>query len=340
MQVPKTTEAVLLPAYNKNLIRAMLSLKTAEVELPQPAGNQLVVKMEASPCNPSDIAFMQGTYNIVKELPAVPGFEGAGTVVATGEECRHMEGKRVSVFLQEEKIGCWSQFIIVDADNCIVLDSKIDLLQAATLSINPLTALGMFEVAEKRGSDTIILDAAGGQVPQFVRVMAAKNGMEVINIFRKRSSIQGLEFSGTYVNLFTEDEDFEKRLAEACQGKKNVTALDAVGGIFSGTLFNALPENSHLVVYGGLSNEAVGNIDTIDLIFNNKSIRGFNLNHYVADLKKNKDFDRVTKRLMQMVIDGEIKTRINATFDIHDVVKGLRTYIKNMSAGKVVFLFD
>ena len=340
MTYPVSTKSVVLPAYNKNLIRALLSLKLEDIELPPLKDSEVLVKILATPCNPSDIAFMQGGYNVVKPLPAVPGFEAVGEVVATGKDSIALINKRVSVFLQDEKIGCWSEFTIVSSENCIPIKPELDLYQAATLSINPLTALGMLNIAEKRNSATIVLNAAGGQVPELIRLMAKAKGIEIINIFRKRNSVGNFASVKHHINLFSEEIDFEKKLITALQGKTNVTALDAVGGPQSGLLFNALPKDSVLVVYGGLSNLDIGTLNPLSLIFNNKSVIGFNLNHYIADLKASNKLIKTANRLQDMIISGEIQTKINEVFPLEEVVKGIRTYIKNMSGGKVIFIND
>jgi NADPH:quinone reductase-like Zn-dependent oxidoreductase len=56
-------KAIILPAYNSNIIRAMLSLRIEEKDIPKPGSNQVLIKIEAAPCNPSDIAFIRGMYN-------------------------------------------------------------------------------------------------------------------------------------------------------------------------------------------------------------------------------------------------------------------------------------
>lgn len=338
MNLPEITRCVVLPENNSNLMRAMLSLKITEMLLPKMSENDVMIKVIASPINPSDIAFLQGGYNVVKPLPAIPGFEAMGEVIGAGENFKELIGTRVNCFSQDEATGCWSEYLVTSGYNCIRVFDELDLHQAATLSINPLTALGLMEKAKDNGSKNIIINAAGGVVPSFLRVLAEQNDMKTINIFRKVP----LNFnSNNYPNHFklcSSDENFLEKLYEILAEEENITAFDAVGGELSGILFNALPKNSQLVVYGGLSNEAIGNVDVLQMIFHNKNIFGFNLNDYIRINTKKGLLETIAYDANELVMNKTYRTPIQGEFALQDVVKGLRTYIKSMSAGKVLLL--
>ncbi|MDZ7743615.1 MAG: alcohol dehydrogenase catalytic domain-containing protein [Bacteroidota bacterium] len=87
----------------------------------------MLVKMEAAPINPSDIAFMQGGYNIKKTTPCVPGFEGTGVVVKAGDdtEARQLLAKKVSCFSQQDADGTWAEYFITRAQDCIPLNEHM-----------------------------------------------------------------------------------------------------------------------------------------------------------------------------------------------------------------------
>ena len=326
-------KGIILPQYNKNIIRALLSLKPEEKELRAPGKDEVVIKIHAAPCNPSDMAFMQGGYNIVKTLPSIMGFEGSGIVVDAGEEASHLIGKRVSCFTQDDSDGTWAEFLITKKENVILLKEEMDMDQAACFTVNPFTAHGMMEIARVNESKAIVLNAAGGQVPNMMRIMAKKEGLETINIVRKEETASTLKENGEKYVLLETDEDFYKQLKTFCHQLEATTAFDAVGGAQSGQIFNAMPKDSELIIYGGLSNKAVSGLNTLNLVFNQKFIYGFSLPDWKSEIF---NFDEISESLQDKFIDGSFKTKIQGTTSLDNVVKGLRNYIANMSGGKVL----
>ncbi len=328
-------KSILLTTYNKNIIRAMLGLKLAEKEVGKPGDNEVLVKMHASPCNPSDIAFIQGTYNIVKSLPVVPGFEGSGVVVEAGESAKYLIDKKISAFVQSDSEGTWAEYFVVNLNDLIVLQDEMDLDQAACFTVNPFTAFGLLEIALLRESKAIIQNAAGGQVAAIVRKMAYENGIEVIDIVRKKESVELLESQGAKHVLFEDEENFQEKLASISLNLRANIAFDAVGGNLSGSMLNALIPDAELVVYGGLSGKPIKNIDVMGPIFQNKIISGFNLIDWKADLEDD-EFEKISEHLQNKFISGDYETVIQGSTTLENTVKGLRDYITNMSAGKIL----
>lgn len=339
MNIPTTTMALVLPEYNANVLRAMLSLQWQEMPLPKLKDHDLLIEVEASPINPSDLAFMQGAYNIVKALPAIPGFEATGRVVATGKESTSWLGKRVSCFSQDEKSGCWAKHLVSSTQNCFQIPEDISLQESATLIINPLTAIGMFEMAQKVKAKTIVMNAAGGRVPALIRVLAAQHQINTLNIFRKKPLDSILaELRQEDLSLISSDENFEQDLKAKFPKEEPVIIFDAVGGLQSGLLFNLASDGSQLVLYGGLSNQALGNVDVLEMIFHRKSVVGFNLNDYIAEKNHQKEREELFKQVLDLVQNPKYSTKIQGEFTMKDASKGIKTYIKNMSAGKVLLI--
>jgi len=313
----------------------MLGLKVTDVKAHVPLDNEVVIRVHAAPVNPSDIAFIQGVYNVVKSLPTVPGFEASGIIVDAGVNAKRLIGKKVSCFVQDDRSGTWSEFVVAKMSDVILLKDEMDMDQAACFTVNPFTAYGMFEIALIRDSKAIIQNASGGQVASFIRMMAAENDIKVIDIVRKQENADKMVNDGVKYVLVETDENFKYQLNDLVKKLDATVAYDAVGGSLSGLMFNAMPADSELVVYGGLSNKPIAEIDVMELIFNNKIISGFNLMDWKDDLE-DEEFDKISEELQDKFISGAYSTNIKGVFSFEDIVSGLRNYISDMSAGKLL----
>ncbi len=330
-------KSIVLKTYNGNIIRAMIGLKVEETELPVPNSNEVLIEIHAAPVNPSDIAFIQGAYNIIKTLPAVPGFEASGKIIDAGKDSKHLIGKKVSCFTQDDRSGTWSQFAIAGINDIILLKDEMDLDQGACFTVNPFTAYGLFDIALQHNSKAIIQNGAGGQVADFVRKMAIDNGIEVIDIVRKQNTADKLINDGAKHVFVETDIDFVEKLADCATKLEASVAFDSVAGTLGGIMYNVLCEDAELVVYGGLSGKPIDGINPMDVIFKNKIISGFNLVDWKDEIGDD-EFIRVSELLQDGFISNKYSTSIKSKTKFEDVVLGLRSYISDMSGGKLLLI--
>lgn len=335
----KKMKAITLPAYQGNIIRVLRSLEIKEFDLPELQADEVLIELLAAPANPSDLAFIQGGYNVRKDLPAIPGFEGCGKVIQTGsaEEASGLDGKYVSFFSQSNRGGSWSSHIPVRAIDCIEIDKAMPVEQAACFSVNPFTAYAMVELAVKHNCKAIIQNAAAGQVGKFINILAGQAGIKVINIVRKESQINTLETAGFKNILWSQDESFGEKLSGLAHKFEASIAYDAVGGEISGQILGSMPEGSALYLYGALSGKTLSELPASDVIFKKKSIQGFNMNEWKDDLSR-ENFDKVSGNLQALFLDGKLKTDIQGSFPLGEYEKALMQYIRGMSDGKVLLI--
>lgn len=331
-------KSIILPDYNANIIRAMKSLNVVDIPIPEPKGTQVLIKVKAAPCNPSDIAFMRGGYGIRKPVPVVMGFECTGQVVETGEDpiAKTYLGKNVSCFSQGDENGTWAEYFMADLHDCIELKEGMPMEQAAALCVNPFTAYALINIAKDRHASAIVQNGASGQVGIFIRRLAARAGIKVINVVRKNEHVELLKAEGEIHVLSMNDPEFSAKLHLKSAELQASLVFDAVGGDASGLMLNAMPPGTTLIIYGGLSGKPVGLIDTLQIIFEGKTIEGFNL----GDWKKKQTeehFRQVSLELQDLMIQGIIQTRIQGIFPLEEVQQALEQYIRNMSAGKILF---
>jgi NADPH:quinone reductase-like Zn-dependent oxidoreductase len=335
----KKMKAISLPAYQGNIIRALRGLELIEKSLPRIEDDEVLIEIDAAPCNPSDIAFIQGGYNVKKALPAIPGFEGTGKAVHTGAsaEASKLLSKRLSFFSQSERSGSWATHAIVKANDCIEIRDEMAGDQAACFSVNPFTAYAMVELAKKSGTKGIIQNAAAGQLGKFIHILAEREGITVINIVRKKEHVGLLKNAGFNYVLCQLDEDFQSSLTELAHKFDARIAFDAVGGELSGQIMKAMPSDSKLFLYGALGARTLSEIPASDVIFNNKSLHGFNMNEWKDHLSR-EEFLIISDHLQKLFIDGILHTEIQGRFPLEDHGAALMQYIRNMSGGKVLFV--
>jgi len=337
---PLSYRAVELQTYNTNPVRAMLGLRVVNKSITHIASNHLLIKMQASPCNPSDIAFMQGGYNIHKTLPCVPGFEGTGIVVAVGAGIHADDwvGKRISCFAQDDSDGTWAEYLIAKPEQLIPVDDNLTIDQAACFFINPFTAYALFEIALQNNYQALVINAAGSRVADFMFTLAKQHKMKTLGIVRRQQTMETLRQKGFDHVLLSTGEFFAENLKAALKQFDSCVAFDAVGGEQTGLIANCLPENSKIIVYGGLSGNAVTGINPMQLIFRKLSISGFNLNDWMNSVDDEK-FNTVKNQLAALLKSGEVQVPINIQVSIDEIVKGMRTYLGAMSEGKMLIRF-
>lgn len=332
-------KAIILPEYNTNIIRAMKSLGVGDVPIPEPKGTKVLIRVKAAPCNPSDIAFMRGGYSIRKPVPVVMGFECTGQVMETGQDhgAKALLGKNVSCFSQGDENGTWAEFFLADYRDCIVLKDELPAEQGAAFCVNPFTAYAMVSLARAKHAHALVQNGASGQVGIFIRRLASRAGIKVINVVRKDEHVEALRAEGESHVLSANDPDFPAKLHLLSRELDASIAFDAVGGDLSGFILNAMPPGVTLIIYGGLSGKPAGSFDTLQIIFQGKTIEGFNLGHWKKMQGEDK-FNQVSQELQDLMIEGLIHTRIQAVFSLDEVQQALEQYIRNMSAGKILFM--
>ena len=172
-------------------------LELVKIERPTPGPGEVLVKIEAATCNPSDLHYLKGEYGVPPEWGKAAGFEGAGKVVESGGGffARHLKGKRVAV-ASAEGDGVWAEYLLAKANMCMPIHTDIPAEQAATFIVNPFTAFGLLDRAEALGSKSVIVNAAASQVGRLIIRMAKPRNIAVIAIVRRQEQRQALQEIG------------------------------------------------------------------------------------------------------------------------------------------------
>ncbi len=319
------------------LLTAPNSWELKEIEKPKPKNGQVLVKMAFTPINPSDLAFLTGNYGLKKPFPVVPGLEGSGIVVEAGSGfmAKRLLNKQVACTASNSGDGTWAEYMLTDATKCIPLSKNVSLEQGSMLFVNPLTALSFVKKARKAKSELIVLSAAGSALAQMVAYHARKANIKILGIVRKESQKESLNGFSKVLN--SESDNFLEELKLYSKNFKNVIFFDAIsGGSMPYQILNTLPDFTKMVIYGRLD-QTPSDFIPQNLLFKEQSVEGYWL---AKESQRKSLFETlIDVRAVQSMLKQGFETQINQKIKLEAINKGLESYSKNMSAGKVLLEF-
>ncbi len=335
--IPEKMKAVMLVKdvdFNK---QAEGTFEVQEIAVPVPKKGEVLVKIERSPINPSDIGNMKGSYDktiAARTKPYQLGFEGAGTVVQTGGGLMGWlhSGKRVAVCAPA--MGIWAEYCVVPALNCIDLPDDVSFEEGCSCFVNPMTVIAFLKISTDKKAKAIVHTAAASQLGKMLIRLAPSYGIELINVVRKPEQKDELLAMGAKHVLLSSDAKFTETLKAKCSELKATLAFDAISGESSKDMFDALPLGGEVFVYGGLSTKPAGPFETGALISTGKSVRGFYLGAWLP-----KQPLWVKASLLKQVakhIKNELRSEIAAVYPMTHTRQALMSYVQNMSAGKIL----
>ncbi len=233
-----------------------LELSLHDVPVPTPGANEVLVRVEASPINPSDLglllagadmttATVAGTperptvtaslgagalrglsARIDKPLPV--GSEGAGIVITAGPSAaaQALLGRRVGI----AGGAMYAQYRVVDASACLVLPEGATARDGASSFVNPMTALGMVETMRREGHSGLVHTAAASNLGQILVKLCQEDGIPLVNIVRKPEQEELLRSLGAIHVCNSGSPSFATDLVEALTATSATLAFDATGG--------------------------------------------------------------------------------------------------------------
>ena len=242
----------------RSLIRkdGSFELSLADVATPEPGPDQVVVRIEATPINPSDIGLLIGPADLrsakqsgTADRPVVTatvppaalkamagrlddsmpvGNEGAGVVVQAGasDAARALLGKTVAM------IGgaMYAQYRTIKASDCLVLPPGATAAEGASCFVNPLTSLGMVETMRREGHTALVHTAAASNLGQMLNRICLKDGVGLVNIVRSAEQAKLLRGIGAKHVCDSTSPTFIDDLTDAIVETGATLAFDAIGG--------------------------------------------------------------------------------------------------------------
>jgi NADPH:quinone reductase-like Zn-dependent oxidoreductase len=335
--VPNRARALVLDAYDLDHLKAIRSLHVEERDIPTPGPGEVLIRVEAAACNPSDLLFLTGSYVSAKDLPSAPGWEGAGTVVAAGSGLfgSFLKGRRVAFGTLETSDGSWGEYCLTEAKRCIPVAKDVSTEQAADLIVNPMTAIGMLAEARKGKHRAAISTAGASQLGRMVLALAKREGYPVIHTVRRPEQAELLRSLGADHVLDSSTPDFERELSAKAQDLGATIAFDAIAGESPNQLLEAMPPLSKVLVYGVLAGSREIPMDVGPVLSKASGIEGFYLIHWMENVGP-LQLLLAARKAQKLFADGTFKTQIARRVSLEDAVSGIEAYLEDMTGGKTL----
>jgi NADPH2:quinone reductase len=189
-----------------------LRLSLDDVAVPAPRADQVVVRIEASPLNPSDLGLLLGPADL--------------STVDAGDDAKHLIGRTVALLGG----SMYSQYRVMRASDALVLPDGTTAAQGASCFVNPLTALAMVETMRAEGHTALVHTAAASNLGQMLNRICIADGVPLVNIVRSEAQAKILTDIGAKYVVDSTVPDFRAKLVDALMETGATLAFDAVGG--------------------------------------------------------------------------------------------------------------
>ena len=188
------------------------------------AAGEVIVKMRAAPINPADLNQIEGKYPVRAELPATPGFEGAGIVAEVRRDVTNVNAGALVIL--PHNVGTWRDAVAVKADELVVVPAGIEPVHAAMLKINPMTAWRLLhDYVDLARGDWLIQNAANSAAGRAVIQIAHELGYKTVNVVRRSELIGELRAEGGDVVL-VDSENLRHEVQDAIGGRAGSSGIE------------------------------------------------------------------------------------------------------------------
>jgi NADPH:quinone reductase-like Zn-dependent oxidoreductase len=297
-------------------------------DLPICGPDDVLIKMEYAPINPSDIITISGAYRGRTQLPFHPGFEGVGLVHQTGANVSHLKtGERVMPIRQA---GTWQKFQLAKAKNCFKMNKNLLPEDAAMSYINPMTALKMVdEITKVDHSMQVLVNAANSEIGHIIINLSLKLGAKVTTLARSDRSITELNRAfGDKISIQNEDAFIKSKTDQSFN-----VMFDAIGGPKAEELAASLKTGGMIVHYGLLSGVPISpklHQQRPDIALNLYWLRNW------VHSAPHEDIQQLFDKTAKLILDGTITTRVFKTLGLDEIKSAAKILDDPNRSGKVL----
>jgi trans-2-enoyl-CoA reductase len=302
---------------------------------PKATADEALVEMRAAPINPADLNAIEGKYPARPELPATPGFEGAGVVVDLGAEVSGLTAGAVVIL--PHNVGTWREAVAVKASELVAVPPEIEPVHAAMLKINPMTAWRLLhDYADLKSGEWLIQNAANSAAGRAVIQIARELGYKTVNVVRRAELIEELRGEGGDVVL-VDRENLREEVKNATSDAPIRLGLNAVGGDSALRQANCLAPGATMVTFGAMSLQPL-KIPNGLLIFKDLRFRGIWINKWYDNATIAERMEAF-RSLFSMAKRGLLKAKVEKAYPLREAKAAVTRAAQSKRSGKIIFEF-
>lgn len=324
---------------------ASTAFEIREMVKPLPQKGEVLIKVAAFGLNFADVMARKGMYKEAPPLPAILGYDVAGTIEAIGENVSAFKmGDRVTAMT---RFGGYAEYVVTNANAVAILPHSIDNAAATALTTQYCTAYyAAAEMVNLHKGDKVLIQSGAGGVGTALIQYAKYKQCEIFSTAGSDAKLNYLSSLGVQHPLNYVAGDFEKEIKNRTGGKGVDVIFDAVGGSSVRKGFRLLAPGGRIVCYGAasMSNKNIfgklrslfgfGFYHPVMLMVPSKAIIGINMLR-IAD-NKPAVLQRCLEAVVQLTIQGVFIPTLGKVFNAEDIAAAHDYLEKRKSIGKVV----
>lgn len=311
-------------------------LKIVDVDVPQPAAQEIRIRVKAIGLNRAESMWRTGIYTEPVNLPGRLGYEVSGIVDAVGPGVTHVGvGDAVTTMpsFSMNDYGLYGELVLAPAHAVVAKPSSISFEEAVAIWNPFVTSWGAFvEKGTLSERDTVLITAASSSVGIGAIQMAKLTGATVIATTRTSRKAAQLTQAGADHVIATEEQDLVAEVDRITGGSGATVAFDPVGGPMFPKLIDAMALGGTVFVYGALSDE-VTPLPMIRTLAKELVIRGYNLFSITTSPERQA---KVAKFVYDNIASGTLKVTVSATYPFEQIVEAHRALERNEHIGRIV----
>jgi len=282
----------------------------------------------------ADILLRGGAFPFPAPLPAVFGFEAAGTVTEVGEGVDpSLSGARVHVMALDGASGAYAEYVAADADALTLIPDEVTATDAVAVAVQGALALALLRAARLNGTENVLIEAAGGGTGGYLTLLARESGAgRVIGTAGSEAKRHRAQSLGADHVLDHSDPDWPGRVRNALDGGTVDVVFESLGGASAGRLLDALTPGSGRIMFYGVLNGAPA-ITPMDLLRRGLTLVGCGgMDAWAQDVLA------ARADVLDMVAKGRLLPQVDTVLPLTEAAAAHRRMEDRAAMGKIVLV--